>query len=63
MYFKWYKLKKEENSLGKYILKRLGQTLLVLFAISIIVFLLMNVLPGDPVALMLEKRADPATVE
>ncbi|MEF9919005.1 MAG: ABC transporter permease, partial [Eubacterium sp.] len=24
---------------------------------------LMNVLPGDPVALMLEKRADPATVE
>ena len=49
--------------MGKYILKRLGQTLLVLFAISIIVFLLMNVLPGDPVALMLEKRADPATVE
>ncbi|MEG0075973.1 MAG: ABC transporter permease [Eubacterium sp.] len=49
--------------MGKYILKRIGQTVFVLFAISIIVFLLMNVLPGDPVALMLEKRADPATVE
>ena len=44
------------------ILKRIGQTLIVLFAISVIVFLLMNVIPGDPVALMLEKRADPATM-
>lgn len=48
--------------MGKYILKRIGQTLIVLFAISVIVFLLMNVIPGDPVALMLEKRADPATM-
>ena len=46
-----------------YILKRLAQTILVLFGITLITFILLNVVPGDPVAMMLDKRADEATIE
>ncbi len=45
-----------------YILKRLGQTILVLIGISLVTFILLQVVPGDPVQLMLEKRADPQTI-
>ena len=41
--------------------KRLLQTIFVLLGISLITFVLLQVVPGDPVALMLEKRADPET--
>lgn len=34
----------------QYILKRLGQTFLVLIGITLITFLLLNVVPGDPPA-------------
>ena len=47
----------------QYTLKRLGQTFLVLIGITLITFLLLNVVPGDPVAMMLDKRADEATIE
>lgn len=46
-----------------YIFKRIGQTLIVLFGITLITFILLNVVPGDPVQLMLEKRADPETIQ
>jgi len=46
----------------QYISKRLFQTLLVLFGISLITFILLQVVPGDPVELMLEKRADAQTI-
>ncbi len=39
--------------MGRYILKRLGQTLLVLVILSFIIFLLISFLPGDPVYAML----------
>ena len=42
--------------------KRLLQTIFVLLGISLITFVLLQVVPGDPVALMLEKRADPETI-
>ena len=45
-----------------YTLKRLGQTVLVLIGITLITFILLNVVPGDPVAMMLDKRADEATI-
>lgn len=45
-----------------YIAKRLSQTLLVLLGISLITFILLQVVPGDPVELMLEKRADAQTI-
>ena len=38
------------------------QTIFVLLGISLITFVLLQVVPGDPVALMLEKRADPETI-
>ena len=41
---------------------RLLQTIFVLLGISLITFVLLQVVPGDPVALMLEKRADPETI-
>lgn len=46
-----------------YTAKRLVQTIFVLVGISLITFVLLQVVPGDPVALMLEKRADPETIE
>lgn len=45
-----------------YTAKRLGQTIFVLLGISLITFVLLQIVPGDPVALMLEKRADPETI-
>ena len=42
--------------------KRLLQTIFVLLGISLITFVLLQVVPDDPVALMLEKRADPETI-
>ena len=42
--------------------KRLLQTIFVLLGISLITFVLLQVVPGDPVALMIEKRADPETI-
>lgn len=51
-----------ENKMLSYTGKRLLQTIFVLLGISLITFVLLQVVPGDPVALMLEKRADPETI-
>ena len=48
--------------MGSYIVKRLLQAILVLFGISLVTFILLQVVPGDPVALMLERRADVETI-
>lgn len=45
-----------------YISKRIVQTAVVLLGISLVTFLLLQVVPGDPVSLMLDRRADPATI-
>lgn len=39
--------------MGRYVLKRLGQTAIVLLILSFLVFLLVSMLPGDPVYAML----------
>ena len=41
----------------RYILKRLGQTVIVLFLISILVFLLIRIAPGNPARMMLPDTA------
>jgi len=46
-----------------FILKRLFYGILVLFGVITLVFVLFNVLPGDPARMMLGQRADVATVE
>ena len=45
-----------------YISKRIVQTAVVLLGISLVTFLLLQVVPGDPVSLMLDRRADAATI-
>ena len=39
--------------MAKYILKRFLEMLLMLFVLSIIVFLMVRLIPGDPVTMML----------
>lgn len=47
----------------KYILKRIAQSVIVLIGVTLVTFLLLNVVPGDPVAVMLNKRADQKTID
>lgn len=44
-------------SRGKYIVRRLAQMVPVLFGITIIVFVMLRLIPGDPVSVMLGPRA------
>ncbi|SKC86165.1 ABC transporter permease [Maledivibacter halophilus] len=47
----------------RYILKRLIQAFIVLIGVTLVTFTLLNIIPGDPASMMLEKKADPATIE
>jgi peptide/nickel transport system permease protein len=49
--------------LSGYVVRRLLQTLGVLFGVSIVVFAIIHLVPGDPVRLALGTRFDPATYE
>lgn len=48
--------------MGKYILKRIGQSIIVLFIVTVLVFLVMHMIPGDPVAIYLGETATPEQV-
>jgi peptide/nickel transport system permease protein len=47
----------------RFVIKRLFYGLLVLFGVTTIVFLLFNVLPGDPARMLMGQRADISSVE
>jgi peptide/nickel transport system permease protein len=47
----------------KFVLNRLWQAAIVLVGVTLIVFIMVNVAPGDPVAVMMERKADAATIE
>ena len=47
----------------KFVSKRLFYGFLVLFGVVVVVFLLFNVLPGDPARMMLGQRADVSSIE
>ncbi len=50
-------------SLGSYVIRRLAAMTVVLFAVSVITFLIFNVIPnGDPAARMAGKNATPAQI-
>ncbi len=49
--------------MAKFILKRLMYGFLVLLGVVTVVFLLFNVLPGDPARMMLGQRADQASID
>lgn len=42
--------------MGRYSLKRVGQSVLILFCVSVIVFVFVNMAPGDPYT----QRLDPS---
>ncbi|MBD1914044.1 MULTISPECIES: ABC transporter permease [unclassified Leptolyngbya] len=49
--------------MGRYILRRLLNLLPVLFGITLLVFLFLHLIPGDPAVVMLGDRATPTQVE
>ncbi len=49
--------------MGRYILKRIGQSIIVLFIVTVLVFLVMHMIPGDPVAIYLGETATPEQIE
>jgi peptide/nickel transport system permease protein len=48
--------------MSKLLLRRLGQIAPVIFGIVLMVFLMLRLIPGDPVKIMLGERANPAEV-
>ena len=46
----------------KYLLKRVLQAIGVVFCISLITFFVLNIVPGNPVEIMLGEFADQATI-
>ena len=42
----------------RYTLKRLFQTVIVLIGVTLVTFIMVNVVPGDPAAVILQKKAD-----
>ena len=49
--------------MGLYILKRLGVGLITLFLISIIIFSIVHLLPGDPIQVMFGQNPNPKLIE
>lgn len=49
--------------MGKYIIKRVVGAIPLIIGISLITFILLNVVPGDPVALMMKEHASPDVIE
>ncbi len=47
----------------KYIISRIMQSIIVLIGVTLVTFILVNVVPGDAVSLMLAKRTDQATMD
>ena len=45
--------------MGKYFLKRFGQMLVVLFLVTFFVYLLLDLIPGDPVYAILGNKISP----
>lgn len=46
----------------RFLLKKLGYGMLVLSGVVVVIFILFNILPGDPARMMLGQRADSASV-
>lgn len=47
----------------RYLIKRLAYGLLVIWGVATVIFLLFNILPGDPARMLLGQRADISSVE
>ena len=49
--------------MGRYVVRRVGQAAVVLLGVSVIVFALMQLVPGDPVRVALGTRFDQETYD
>ena len=49
--------------MGKYLVKKIGNSLLTLFGVITVVFFLFNVLPGDPALMMLGQNENKNQLE
>lgn len=49
--------------MGKYILKRIGQSIIVLILVTVLVFFVMHLMPGNPVQIYLGETATPEQIE
>jgi peptide/nickel transport system permease protein len=49
--------------MGRFFLRRLGQSVVVLLGVTLVVFLLLQLVPGDPVRIALGTRYDQATYD
>ena len=47
----------------KYILKRILLTIPILLGIILLTFVLMNIIPGNPIAVLLDEKINPEVVE
>lgn len=54
---------RSDHFMGKYIFSRILETLPVIFGVSVLVFMLIHFIPGDPAVAMLGERATPETIE
>ena len=54
---------KEEDIMLKYIVKRILISIPLMIAVVLIVFLMLQVLPGNPVSVMMGEKANPAVIE
>lgn len=53
----------KKNSIGSMVLRRLGQSVIILFIVTLIVFLLMQLVPGDPIVNYLGANASKEQIE
>lgn len=49
--------------MGKYIVKRILISIPLMIAVVLVVFLMLQVLPGNPIAVMMGEKANPAVIE
>lgn len=47
----------------QYLVHRLWQTAIVLIGVTLVTFVMVNIVPGDPAAVMMKKKADQATID
>ncbi len=49
--------------MNKYIIRRVLSSIPILLGVTLIIFILLNIVPGDPVALMMEEHINPDVIE
>lgn len=51
------------NQMFKYVIRRILTAIPIMFAVVLIIFLLLQVLPGNPISIMMGEKASPAVIE